>query len=803
MSTDLPIHSDSPGKYAASVVSNGNGDVLSGGGVAYAAPFAAEAEAKGGGIRRYLETLLRHKWVVVGIILLGSALGVVASRFQKKTYVVQGTVWMDNRGVGRAGPIQDAQLLQDAAWDQLLKSFLVLDNVVMTQRLYLDVPDEHQRIFADFSVDSAFYKGNFELRKSGRNYVVLDENGNVMDSAPAGDSLGRKAGWKWAPRAGSIPDEKVIKFTLNTPRDVAVALGRQVQSNFRKEGAFMQLELQGEDPGRLRRTMNALIDRFVTVAAELKRAKLDEYAKLLKEQLLVAEQNLQADEIALENLKVQNITLPSEVGTIAVGQNGQATPTSTYMAVKLQSESIRSDRAALKRAATNARDSAFSVAELEAIPAVQNASELKTALNEITTKRAEVRANLYKYTEQHPEVKRLLGEIEVLNKETVPVMVRRLDDELARRETQLSNSLATAEEELRTIPPRLMEEAKLNRQRSIAENLYTRLRERNEEAELAALSSTPDLRVIDPAKLPRRPLRDQRMQIILLAIIGSIGLAVGGVLVFDHFDPRVRYPEQITHGLRLPILAAVPQLKGHNGNGARNSENMSQAVEAFRGLRLTLLHAAGGDGRLVTAITSPGSGDGKSFVAMNLALAFAEQGYRTILIDGDTRRGTLHRFVGCSRKPGLTDLLAGTANKEQVIQSTSYPRLNLLPCGTRLQSGPELLGSPEMPALVRDLRSRYDVVLIDSPPLGAGVDPFVLGTTTGSLMIVLRAGYTDREYTEAKLSVLDGLPIRVIGAILNGVSAGGAYRYYSYLAGYEANDESPVIEETSSLPAVT
>jgi polysaccharide biosynthesis transport protein len=803
MSTDLPIHPDSQGKYSASIVPNGNGGSLNGGAVLQAQPFAGESEAKGGGLRRYIEAVLRHKWIVLGIVLTGSALGVVASRFVKKTYLVQGTVWMDGGGTGRAGPIQDGQLLPTANWDELLKTFEVLEAVVISQRLYLDVAEENQRAFGDFNVDSAFHRGTFAVRKSGPNYVLLDENSNVVDTAPAGDSLGRKYGWNWAPARGSIPQDKAVRFTLRAPRDVAVELGRQVQSKIRKNGDFMRLELQGDNPNRLRRTMNALIDRFVTVAAELKRAKLEEYAKLLKEQLLVAEHNLQADEIALENMKVQNITLPSEVGTIAVGQNGQATPTSTYMAVKLQSESVKADRAALKRATAHARDSVFSVAELEAIPAVQNASELKAALDEMTKKRAEVRVLLYKYTDEYAEVKRIQDEIQVLNKETVPAMVLALDDELARREAQLAASLGAAEGELRTIPPRLMEEAKLNRQRSIAENLYTRLRERNEEAELAALSSTPDLRVIDQARLPRVPLRDQRMQIILLAIIGSLGLAVGGVLLFDRLDPRVRYPEQITHGLRLPILAAVPQLKGHNGNGSRNSENTSQAVEAFRGLRLTLLHAMGGDGRLVTAITSPGSGDGKSFVAMNLALAFAEQGYRTILIDGDTRRGTLHRFVGCSRKPGLTDLLAGTATKEQVIQSTSYPRLNLLPCGTRLQSGPELLGSPEMPALVRDLRSRYDVVLIDSPPLGAGVDPFVLGTTTGNLMIVLRAGYTDREYTEAKLSVLDGLPIRVLGAILNGVSAGGAYRYYSYLAGYEANDETPTVEETSSLPAVT
>jgi hypothetical protein len=154
---------------------------------------------------------------------------------------------MDDRGVGRAGPIQDGQLLEQATWDELLKSFLVLDDVVMTQRLYLDVPDEYQRVFADFSVDSAFYKGTFELRKSGRNYVVLDENGNVLDSAPAGDSLGRKSGWNWAPPRGSVPDEKAIKFTLNTPRDVAVQLGRQVRQDS-KNGAFMVLELQGDNP---------------------------------------------------------------------------------------------------------------------------------------------------------------------------------------------------------------------------------------------------------------------------------------------------------------------------------------------------------------------------------------------------------------------------------------------------------------------------------------------------------------------------------------------------------------------------
>jgi Mrp family chromosome partitioning ATPase len=97
-----------------------------------------------------------------------------------------------------------------------------------------------------------------------------------------------------------------------------------------------------------------------------------------------------------------------------------------------------------------------------------------------------------------------------------------------------------------------------------------------------------------------------------------------------------------------------------------------------------------------------------------------------------------------------------------------------------------------MAQLMATLRSSYDVILVDSPPLGAGVDPFVLGALTGHVMLVLRTGVTDREYTEAKLDMLDRLPIRVLGAVLNDVRQGdayGYYAYYSYLPGYEASDE--------------
>jgi len=110
----------------------------------------------------------------------------------------------------------------------------------------------------------------------------------------------------------------------------------------------------------------------------------------------------------------------------------------------------------------------------------------------------------------------------------------------------------------------------------------------------------------------------------------------------------------------------------------------------------------------------------------------------------------------------------------------------------RTSDAPELLGSAKMPELLARLRGDYDVILVDSPPLGAGIDPFVLGTLTGNLLLVLRTGVSHREVMAAKLEVLRRLPVRLLGAVLNDVPPGAAYQYYSYYTpGYEATDEKP------------
>ncbi|MHC4141749.1 MAG: tyrosine-protein kinase family protein, partial [Planctomycetota bacterium] len=189
-------------------------------------------------------------------------------------------------------------------------------------------------------------------------------------------------------------------------------------------------------------------------------------------------------------------------------------------------------------------------------------------------------------------------------------------------------------------------------------------------------------------------------------------------------------------------------------------------------------------------VTSPNPGDGKSFLSANLTLAFAAAGHRSLLIDGDTRRGHLHRTLSVSRKPGLTDFLVGEVPRQAIVRATQYRGLHFIGGGQRTREAPELISSPAMVQLITSLRSSFAAVVMDSPPLGAGVDAFALGSVTGNMLLVMRLGATDRELAGAKLDVVDRLPIRVLGAVLNDVREGSLYDYYSYgVPGYEHSDE--------------
>ncbi len=767
--------------------------------------YETDAEAESSlQIGRILAAIRRYKWLVLGISAVGIAGSVAATRFITPEYQSSATIYIQKGGESRSGPIRADQLLGSDSWVQLIRSYAVIDPVVRQMRLFLTQPKEDSMAFSGFELANRLQPGAYLLKvdAQGHNYTLTTAKGRPIESGVVGDSIGRTLGIRWLPPGGSLGSNREIAFALRPPRAVSEALLGKLQANLPLGSVMMSVSLNDTDPEQAAGVLNAVLDQFVQVADQLKRSKLAKVTKDLREQIRIADSNMRTAETTLESFRITTITQPKleQQFPLAAGlQQTQPTVMTSYYNKKIQLHTLQKDRSAIEDVLRRGRESgAVSVDAFHTIAAIQQAPDLALVLSEVSKTEAELRALRGRYTDEYSGIKTLMAKLNELTATTVPAYATRLVTQIKSQEAVLQAEIAGDTEELRQIPVRTHTEEKYQRDAQSAVKLSGELSSRFEENRLAELTATPDVSILDHGEVPDRPSSNTAPTIILIGVAGSIALALALAILLDRIDKRFRYPEQASNGLGLAVLGAVPVINRDRG-GLMAPAETAQIIEAFRSIRLNLAHSfADGEPILVT-ITSPAPGDGKSLVSANLAMSFAEAGYQTVLVDGDTRRGELHRVFGGERTPGLLDHLDGTASLETTLRQTSHPGLAFMPCGTRSSRGPELLSSASMVELIRGLKARYQVVLVDSPPLAAGIDPFVLSTVTGNVVTVLRSGETDRELAKAKLHLMDRLPTRMLGAILNHVDFGvGSYKYYAYEY-HDQTDDQPA-SETSDSP---
>jgi capsular exopolysaccharide synthesis family protein len=775
-------------------------------GSAYPARVNAGEGAPSGeaGIKRYLAALVRYKWMIIAMVVVGTGLGAVLASRQTKFYQTRARIWIaPGLAGGQVGaPIKQGQLLTQGGWEQLLRSSAVLDSVVLRQRLYLTTAHPADSVaFTNFSIGRKAHPGTYSLQvdASRSTYTLSEANSAVVERGNVGDSIGRNADFLWVPDPRTLPSNRALEFTIESPSDVAQTISDDLVTAVSQDENFLMVRMTGPDRVRVTAILTAVVDRFEQVALELKRARLTETAEILQTQLNAAEGSLTTAENELESFKIRTITLPSATGVPVIPglQTTDPTALGNYWQLTSEKDQYSRDLEAILHALESKEAELGIVTALQLVPSVSKSSQLQTALNEASSTDANIRSLLTQLTDQHPLVVTQQERLDSLKSYVIPAYANDLVRQLTAKVNETDRLISNSARELREIPERSKQEMMLERRRAIAEELYRYLERETHTARLAEVTTVPDMQILDRPSEPVNPLPDERLRLLLMFIAGSFGLGMFGAILRDRFDPRLRYPDEVTGGMGLFILGAVPALR----RGKLGSTDMALAVEAFRAIQLSMLHAHGAEAPLVVTLTSPGASDGKSFVTSNLAIAFADMGHRTIIVDGDVRRGTVHQLMGTTHKPGLTDYLAGHATRDQIVQNTRYTLLDMIGCGSRGEAGPKLLGSAAMSRLMDDLRTEYDVILVDSPPLGACVDPMILGTLTRNLVLVLRTGTTDRAMAESKLLILDRLPVRVVGAVLNDVPARGPYRYYSYLSGYEVLDDAQTGQEVGSLPS--
>ncbi len=430
----------------------------------------------------------------------------------------------------------------------------------------------------------------------------------------------------------------------------------------------------------------------------------------------------------------------------------------------------------------------------------QGVSQLLSQLSALSTERTEL---LRQRLPADEDVQNLTQQIRGIEEQLRDLSFGYLSS-LNSQVTNLDRQLEGFQEELERIPEQRLYQLRLRRQTEVLSSVFTLLSNRLEEARIVTAIEDPSVRVVDPAILPPHPVRPRMLLNLLLgAVLGGL-LGVGIALTREYMDDTIHTREDVMRATGdAPILGMIPRISGRSrtagrGAGAGDTGHLEDRLvagrdprnpvsEAYRSLRTNLTFSHPDDPPRVVVVTSPLPQDGKSTSASNLAITLAQQGHLTLLVDADLRRGVLNDVFGCEREPGLSNVLAGHAKIDDAIHEVRLGHsgsIHFMPSGPFPPNPAELLGSGRMRALIEELESRYDFVLLDSAPLTIVTDAAVLGTKVDGVVLVARANRTEKGALTYSVEQLRNVRAPVLGTVLNDVDYRRDSRYSSRYGRY-------------------
>lgn len=295
------------------------------------------------------------------------------------------------------------------------------------------------------------------------------------------------------------------------------------------------------------------------------------------------------------------------------------------------------------------------------------------------------------------------------------------------------------------------------------------------------------LAVLEPASLPTYPIGPNVSQMLMIA--GAIGLflGLGGALLIEYLDDKIKTPEDISELLQLPTLGSIARMPGgYDKRLITAIAPRSPISEAYRVIRTNIEYASLDKPIKSILVTSGGPYEGKSITAANLAIAMALFGQRTILVDADFRRPTQHRLFNLTNDLGLTNALIAQSDLDRFIRPTQVENLRVLTSGLSLPNPAEVLASERMRALVAQLKSEADIIVFDTPPCLPVADPAILARLTDGTILIVDTIRTRRDAAIRAKGIMEKAGSTLLGVVLNRFSpqSSGGYYYYQYYSSH-------------------
>jgi len=338
---------------------------------------------------------------------------------------------------------------------------------------------------------------------------------------------------------------------------------------------------------------------------------------------------------------------------------------------------------------------------------------------------------------------------------------------------------------LQGIPQKERELVEISREQSIKNNLYTFLLQKREEAALSHYSTVSDSRIIDNAQATFFPVGPNGKLHYIVAIVMAIALALGIVALTEAFNRKILFRRELEEFTSIPVISEIAHEKSNKQLVIGNGEN-SFVAQQFRRLRATLPQLGINNKKKKILVTSTVSGEGKSFVASNLALTLAIAGKKAVLVEMDLSNPTLGEKLGQIQETGVTDYLQETAEPEEIIKRTSvHENLFFVSSGHKTVNPFELITSDRVPALLYYLESIFDVVVIDSSPAGLVSDIYSLSPLCDATLYIVRHKYTSKLLVQQLDENIQAAQLSNVAIVFNGIrSRGFMGSNYGYGSGY-------------------
>ena len=507
------------------------------------------------------------------------------------------------------------------------------------------------------------------------------------------------------------------------------------------------------------------------------RAKLIED---LQEDLAVREKGKKTGilEMALEGKDPeQTAKILNAIATAYLRQNAERKSVEAEKTLSFLNEQLPSLKGTLDQAETNLNNYRASSGKidlsLETQAILTKATEIERDIQQLQLEKTKLKQ---RFTGNHPSI---LG----------------IDKQIA----DLMQEKKKQEAEIKRLPETEQESVRLTRDVKVANELYLLLLNKAQELKVVKAGTVGNVRILDTAIVPDKPVKPRKLLILVLSLFGGGMLAIMAAFVRKGLFHGLEDPNEIENKFGIPVYANILHSNAQTRLEKQLRRNHSEAlpilaseaggdmtIEALRSLRTSLQFALMKSSNNVIAFGGPAPGIGKSFISVNFAHVLADTGKKVLLIDGDMRKGHLHKYFSQAREQGLSEVLSGTLDIATAIHNTENKNVSFLAAGIVPPNPSELLTDDKFSELIEKMSKKYDLVILDTPPILAVTDAVIVSRIAGIFFMILESRKHHAGEIEHSLKRMEHNGVRAQGIILNNVrSASTKYGYGGYRYAYQ------------------